>query len=316
MSLKTETKTSKNSKTSKTSKIKTIKTRKTTKIKSVQPKYSRKIRQTPRKTGSVGKYKYLTQAIKRNMESAMDEYKMKNVIIKDVCSAKGSSYDTEISKYDLIKKIGEGAYGKVYIADTKNKKNELVIKVQKLTSPSNFDSFLEEANLTKKLYSEYKIGPRFHNAWYCMETNTGPGTGYIVAEKMDGDLKSLQTDDQTSFKDNVYLDKRAYDDFKRNLEVLHKNGYVHADLMPKNVLVNTITKNNKTIIKKMIMTDFGLTDKKELFKYDINWLMTLFTYTKKYYPDTMTDRFSTVKENPTLLDIQLIKFIDKKLPIY
>ena len=266
---------------------------------SVKPKYSQKIRQSPRRTGSVFKYKY----------------KMKNVIIKDVCSAKGSSYDTEISKYDLIKKIGEGTYGKVYIADTKNKNNEIVIKVQKLASPSNIESFLLEANLTKKLYYEYKIGPRFHNAWYCKEPNRGPATGYILAKKMDGDLKSLQTDDESSFKDNVYLHKKAYDDFKSKLKVLHKNGYVHADLMPKNVLVNTVTKNNKTIIKEMVMTDFGLSDKKEYLKDDITWLMKLYGYTKKNYPDTMTTDFETILQDPSLLDREFMIFIDKELPL-
>ena len=285
-------------------------------IKSVEPKQTRKTRTKPRKAVSAGKLRYLTKKTRKMINHAQKQ-SIKNLVIKDVCQ-QGRMLNTQREKYDLQKKIGEGAYGKVYLASRKgSSKNELVVKVQRLVDDEALIEFNKESELTKMLSAKHNIGPKFFNAWYCTGKSMENTVGYIVAEKMDGDLLSLLNPNKNSYKflPNVLVSKKGLLKFLENLQLLHNLNYVHADLMPKNVLVKVKTQDNFKIITDLVMTDFGLTDKKEVLKSNPEWLETLYDYTKQNYRKTMSIKLNDVMKDPSLLDLEFVNFLESNVKL-
>ena len=126
--------------------------------------------------------------------------------------------------------IGRGGYGKVLVACEKKKNNcDYVLKVQKLGK-----IYQNELNILLKLNKiKPQIAPYLFDHWVC------EGNGYLILEKMEGDLRD----------ENIKLKKAEGEEILRLIDILHKNRIAMIDALAGNVL----RKN-----KKLFLTDFGV----------------------------------------------------------
>lgn len=145
-------------------------------------------------------------------------------------------------KYTVIKSLGEGSYGKVYLVyDQSNTKYALkILKLDKVPQESR-------ANLIARFEMEYETG-RIDSKYLVHAFDHGliNGNPYILMEFCpNGDLSRIL--------ENADLNKVAHE-VLYGLQDLHKNGKVHRDLKPENVLI----KADGTVA----LTDFGISGDK------------------------------------------------------
>lgn len=136
-----------------------------------------------------------------------------------------------IGRYPLRAKLGEGAFGTVYLAHDLDLDRQVAIKVPKLArgaSARTIDSFLREARTAARLkhpgiVAIYDIGRGSDDSWY------------IVMEYVAG--KSLR---QILEVEKVPADRAAQILQQAAVAVhhAHKQGLVHRDLKPGNILVD------------------------------------------------------------------------------
>lgn len=209
-------------------------------------------------------------------------------------------YESCLRGYELKKYLGRGGYGSVAKACLKDNCNYAV----KLMRSSKVNA--NELNAIKEL-SERGIGAKFIDAWECGAGDI-PDSPFdlkpvtlIVSEKWDGELPP-----------NVCLDERILLKLCKEIKTLHELGYVHGDILEKNILI----KKRKSKIIDATLSDFG-------FVNTIRWWQTTDKFGSpgnaietfyKYYKDSgLTDYFrdnditlADVQYNPTYLDKALM----------
>eukprot|EP00347_Sterkiella_histriomuscorum_P000790 403374494 len=138
--------------------------------------------------------------------------------------------------YVLEKEIGEGAYGKVYLAKHKKTGIKRAIKLISRQKIKRFDRFINEIRALKTLL--YEIYEDEQNVYLVQEVCTGGELfDKIVAE-------------------GHFTETKAAIVFKQILQSIlytHKNSIVHRDLKPENFLFEN---NSENALIKLI--DFGL----------------------------------------------------------
>lgn len=143
--------------------------------------------------------------------------------------------------------IGEGAEGAVYDACAPDCDN--VVKV--ISLPVEFgNDFETEVRLTQ-IASDLKVGPQFVDAWQCGGYDKRVGKtdlGFIVTRKYDTSLAAFLA------KTKGRLPMESVAQIDALIRQWHDNGFVHADLLPKNIVVNV---RGKTITDAKLI-DFGL----------------------------------------------------------
>lgn len=160
--------------------------------------------------------------------------------------------------------LGEGGSGVVFDVCDKLKKCKYIMKIQLIESVNQSNNFKKELDYST-IFSKNKISPHLYNGWICTgfsKRKIPVHIGILVYEKWDGEL--LQND---------ILSKNILLKWKRMLKVIHKAGYIHADLYPKNLLVK---RNCTGQVIDISITDFGLSDTIENFKgKEAKWLNRL-----------------------------------------
>jgi serine/threonine protein kinase len=217
--------------------------------------------------------------------------------------------DNFIDKRQIMELINSSKYDKQII--TPHNKvyfiENIVIKHHTTKSEIELDEFINEATLYL-LFSDNNIGPTVLDTWYSVNGNLF--NGYIITLKMDCDLLKLMENtkgskyDNYTLKENIKVKSEAIKELKYEVLKLHDLGYIHCDLMPKNILV----KLEDDTITKMTITDFGLTDKKSYVIYD-TWINTLYTYHRNHYP-FMEYTLNDIKVQPELLDFQIFELFN------
>ncbi|KAI7865145.1 kinase-like domain-containing protein [Spinellus fusiger] len=150
------------------------------------------------------------------------------------------------SRYIILRIVGQGSFGKVYVAKQKDTNRIVAIKVMDMSSFVNDDQIMHannERDICKKLISSLK----HDNIIDIIEVIDDGVNLFIVMEYMDGGelYKLLKREHHLS-------ETQAKVWFKEIIEAvdyIHKNNIVHRDLKPENVLV---TENNH-----MKLCDFG-----------------------------------------------------------
>ena len=162
------------------------------------------------------------------------------------------------SFYEILKKLGEGSYGKIY--KVKNKDNEEIYamkQMDKIKIQQNLELFKNEIEIMSilnhpnicKLYEVYEDSKFF----------------YLIIEYCEGgELLDRITKKQKEGK--LYTEKEAAIIFKQLIEAIeyiHEIGVIHRDLKPENILFSTKYENSPIKI-----IDFGIS--KNLSKLDPN----------------------------------------------
>lgn len=151
----------------------------------------------------------------------------------------------KITDFDILKNVGAGAYGRVFLARKKNTRDLFAIKVLKkeeINKKKQYKRILAERNIMALTSNNFVV-----KMYYSFQ---GKEYLYIVMEYLrGGDLHSLLKK-EGYFEENIVRQYTA--EIVLALEYIHSLKIVHRDLKPDNILIG-----NDGHIK---LTDFGLSE--------------------------------------------------------
>ncbi len=157
---------------------------------------------------------------------------------------------SRIGRYRIIHRLGQGGFGRVYLAHDDDLDRPVAIKVPKperVTHPEDVEAFLVEARILAKL-DHPNIVP-VHDVG-----RTEDGLCYIVSKFVEGsDLAVRMGRARPSFRDSAELVATIAD----ALHYAHTRGLVHRDIKPANILIDASG--------QPCVADFGLALKDEDF---------------------------------------------------
>jgi eukaryotic-like serine/threonine-protein kinase len=149
-----------------------------------------------------------------------------------LASAPGPDYPAEIGRYRVTRVLGQGSFGRVYLAHDDALGRPVAIKVP--ISPRcalylDFDAYLTEARILARL-SHPNIVPV-----YDVGHTTG-GSFYIVSKYMEGgDLAALMRRGRTEFAKSAELVAIV----SEALHYTHTHDLFHRDIKPANILLDS-----------------------------------------------------------------------------
>jgi serine/threonine-protein kinase len=138
----------------------------------------------------------------------------------------------KLGEYHLLRKLGEGGMGSVYLAYKEGEHQQFAIKVLSDQLAGN-QAFLD------RFHREAKSGTFLHhpNIVHCVTAGRDPVAGkhYLVLEYIDGPSAHILLDrfGRLAVGDAVHIAL----DIARALEYLHARNYIHRDIKPDNILI-------------------------------------------------------------------------------
>jgi serine/threonine protein kinase/formylglycine-generating enzyme required for sulfatase activity len=167
----------------------------------------------------------------------------------------GSSESTysdpsRIGRYRIIRRLGQGGFGRVYLAHDDDLDRPVAIKVpnpERIADPGDLEAYLNEARILAKLDHPH-IVPVFDVG------RTEDGLCFVVSKLVEGsDLSARISQERPSFRDSAQLVAIVAE----ALHYAHTQGLVHRDIKPANILIDASG--------KPCLTDFGLALRDEDF---------------------------------------------------
>ena len=157
---------------------------------------------------------------------------------------------TKIGRYRIIHRLGQGGFGRVYLAHDDDLDRPVAIKVpnpERITHPEDVEAFLTEARILAKL-DHPNIVPVYDVG------RTEDGLCFVVSKLVEGsDLAVRIGQARPSFRDSAELVATIAD----ALHYAHTRGLVHRDIKPANILIDASG--------KPCVADFGLALRDEDF---------------------------------------------------
>lgn len=149
----------------------------------------------------------------------------------------------DFGPYHILKKIGSGGMGEVYLAYDKNSEREVALKVLP-------PSFNKNSEITSRFHTEGRALAKIQhpNIVTLYSTGTINNLAYIAMEYAKGvplDLFFVQYTYKTEFILHVAKQLAA------GMQAVHENGIIHRDLKPQNIIIDPQTGQLKVI-------DFGI----------------------------------------------------------
>jgi len=157
---------------------------------------------------------------------------------------------SKIGRYRIINRLGQGGFGRVYLAHDDDLDRPVAIKVpnpERITRPEDVEAFLVEARILAKL-DHPNIVPVFDVG------RTDDGHYFVVSKVIDGsDLAAKIRQSRLGFGESAEFIATVAE----ALHYAHTQGLVHRDIKPGNVLIDASGKPS--------LADFGLALKDEDF---------------------------------------------------
>jgi len=147
-----------------------------------------------------------------------------------------------IAHYRIIKKLGAGGMGEVYLAVDTKLDRKVAIKILRLDS-------LPEENLTKRLLREAQAAAKLDHANICAvyDVNEADSLTFIVMQYIEGETLAEKMDRQPLELSTVVA---VVEQAAEGLAEAHTHGVVHRDLKPQNLMI--------TPRGQLKILDFGL----------------------------------------------------------
>lgn len=155
-----------------------------------------------------------------------------------------SSNPRQLGSYRLLKKLGEGGMGKVYLAEDIKLQRQVALKVMLphlATNLKNRERFLREARVAASLNHDHIV--TIH------QVDEDRGMPYFVMPLLQGE--SLHDRLQREERLPIYEVARIGKEIAEGLHAAHQQGLVHRDIKPANVWLEEGTNRVKIL-------DFGL----------------------------------------------------------
>jgi serine/threonine protein kinase/formylglycine-generating enzyme required for sulfatase activity len=157
---------------------------------------------------------------------------------------------SKIGRYRIIRRLGQGGFGWVYLAHDDDLDRPVAIKVpnpERIARAEDVEAFLVEARILAKLDHSH-IVPVFDVG------RTDDGLCFVVSKLIEGSDLSVRIEKaRPSFRESAELVALIAD----ALHYAHTRGLVHRDVKPANILIDTTG--------KPCLADFGLALKDEDF---------------------------------------------------
>ena len=165
-------------------------------------------------------------------------------------SCPSASNPSHIGRYRIIDRLGQGGFGRVYLARDDDLDRPVAIKVpnpDRILCPEDVDAYLTEARILAKLDHPH-IVPVFDVG------RTEDGLCFVVSKFIEGsDLAVRIRQARPSLHDSVALVATIAD----ALHYAHSRGLVHRDIKPANILIDAAG--------KPCVADFGIALRDEDF---------------------------------------------------
>jgi serine/threonine protein kinase len=157
---------------------------------------------------------------------------------------------SKIGRYTILGRLGQGGFGRVYLAHDDELRRHVAIKVpnaERISRPMDVEAYLNEARILAKL-DHPNIVP-VHDVG-----RTDDGLCYVVSKLIEGrDLAVRIGQARLSIQDSAELVATVAD----ALHYAHTRGLVHRDIKPANILIEASG--------KPCVADFGVALKDEDF---------------------------------------------------
>ena len=157
---------------------------------------------------------------------------------------------TKIGRYTILRRLGKGGFGEVFLAHDEDLDRPVAIKVphrERITQPEDIEAYLNEARIVASLDHSH-IVPVYDVG------RTDDGLCFVVSKFFEGsDLAKKIKVSRPSFHDSAGLVATVAE----ALHFAHARGLVHRDIKPANILIDASG--------KAFLADFGLALKEKDF---------------------------------------------------
>jgi serine/threonine protein kinase/formylglycine-generating enzyme required for sulfatase activity/tetratricopeptide (TPR) repeat protein len=159
-------------------------------------------------------------------------------------------HPTNIGRYKLLKRLGKGGFGEVFLAFDEELERTVAVKVprpERISQPEAVEAFLKEARILASLDHPHIVP--VHDVGHADD-----GRCFVVSKYIEGsDLDARIEQGRISFHETIELVAVVAD----ALHYAHTRGLVHRDIKPANILIDDTG--------KPFVADFGLALRDEDF---------------------------------------------------
>ena len=159
-------------------------------------------------------------------------------------------HPTKIGRYTILRRLGKGGFGEVFLAFDDELERPVAIKVprpERVSRPEDIEAYLNEARIVANLDHPHIVP--VHDVG-----RTDDGLCFVVSKFIEGsDLAKRIKESRPGFHESAALVATVAE----ALHYAHTRGLVHRDIKPGNILIDASG--------NAFLADFGLALKEEDF---------------------------------------------------